>query len=1018
MNSINTNMSALQAQNNMREQNDAMNQAMNRLSSGLRINSAADDAAGSAIASKMEAQVRSLDVAIRNSYDAISMTQTAEGALGEMENILQRVRELSVQASNSTLSTSDRTMIQSEIDALVNEIDAIASNTHFNEVKLLDGSNATVDFQIGIKASDSLTVALQNSDSISLGLSGSTGVEGLTSSRMLKTNYNASGASIAASDVKINGFDAFSTAFATDLSGATVNTAKTIADAINLNTGTHGANANAFNTFTSNAMGTFNMTAIFTINGEDVALASSYSNLVSNINESVSGINASLNSDNSITLSNTTGDDIIINGGQTVGFTSSTQTFTGFIELSNLDGSQVTIEAGSVKNGYTGGAGLLSDVQAIGFNEFSKAGVLETDTVSGTALSANELKVNDVLIGGSVTGAANHVADAINAKTAEHGVTADANNEIEMTFDFSAGASLATDFKINGMSVDLTSATSAANVVTAVNAAGIGDIRASANADGTVKLVSDSGVDIVVANSNNDILVSARDIHGADITKGLSNGVFDLDGLVSGHTVVAGDSTAIDISGSSLVGDVVDSRIVVTMNAAAAYANSAAEGIIVRGTNSAGQAISETILYKNGTQAVGDQIFGTTNFHTVTSVENTSTAPLAGGTIDIGFFGNSDTDGLFTSGTFAGTLNGALNGTDINSYVEVKHASASAATYTITGVGQDGAALSETITMTATANLIVSSENIYKSVTSIALATGTSAGDTEIGTNTVNEDVVFTSSSATAAGELTLSTTGQLTGLRGARVVISGGPDVHLAADGSVNEHTGNYSGTGDAVKFTVTGTDQFGATVTEEITLDKNTGQVHGSTVFDSITKVVTDNALQSAGAKIGLIRQGDRVEAKGNMTLTNANETSIKLEAVSDDHINGLGTTGAQEVIMQKLGAKNQSQSFEVTGKGVSVANESQATASLAKIDAAIDKVSLFRSSFGAVENRIDASINNATTLKVNTEAAMSRIQDADFAAETSRMTKSQILSQAATSMLAQANASKQNLLALLQG
>ena len=1019
MNSINTNMSALQAQNNMREQNDAMNQAMNRLSSGLRINSAADDAAGSAIASKMEAQVRSLDVAIRNSYDAISMTQTAEGALGEMENILQRVRELSVQASNSTLSTSDRTMIQSEIDALINEIDAIAGNTHFNEVKLLDGSNASVDFQIGIKASDALTVALQNSDSISLGLSGSTGVEGLTSSRMLKTDYSASGASIAASDIKINGFDAFSTAFNTNLSTATVNTAKEIADAINLNTGTHGANANAFNTFTSNAMGTFNMSSTFTINGETVALASSYSNLVSNINESVSGITASLNADNSITLSNTTGDDIIINGGQTVGFTSSSQTFTGFIELSNLDGSQVTIEAGSVKNGYTGGAGLLSDVQAIGFNEFSKAGVLETDTVSGTALTANELKVNDVLIGGSVTGAANHVADAINAKTAEHGVTADANNEIEMTFDFSAGASLATDFKINGMAVDLTSATSAANVVTAVNAAGIGDIRASANADGTVKLVSDSGVDIVVANSNNDILVSARDIHGADITKGLSNGVFDLDGLVSGHTVVAGASTAIDISASTLVGDVVDARIVVTMNTAAPFADAAnAEGIIVRGTNSAGQAISETLYYENGASAVGDQIFGSTNFHTVTSIENTSQAPLAGGTIDIGFYGNGDTDGLFTSGTFAGTLNGALNGTDINSFVEVKHTTASAATYTITGVGQDGSALSETITMTNTANLIVSSDNIYKSVTSIALATGTSASDTEIGTSTVNADVVFSSSSATAAGELTLSTTGQLTNLRGARVIVSGGPDVHLAADGTVNEHTGDYSGTGDAVKFTVTGTDLFGATVTEEITLDKNTGQVHGTTAFDSITKVETDNALQAAGAKIGLVRQGDRVEAKGNMTLTNANETAIKLEAVSDDHIAGLASGGAQEVIMQKLGAKNQSQSFEVTGKGVSVANESQATASLAKIDAAIDKVSLFRSSFGAVENRIDASINNATTLKVNTEAAMSRIQDADFAAETSRMTKSQILSQAATSMLAQANASKQNLLALLQG
>ena len=172
MNSINTNMSALAAQQNMQKQNAELDQAMQRLSSGLRINSAADDAAGSAIASKMEAQVRSLDVAIRNSYDAISMTQTAEGALGEMENILQRVRELSVQAANSTLSATDRQMIQSEVDALINELDAIAGNTHFNNVKLLDGSNTDVVFQIGIKDTDSLKVNLQNTDSLSLGLSG------------------------------------------------------------------------------------------------------------------------------------------------------------------------------------------------------------------------------------------------------------------------------------------------------------------------------------------------------------------------------------------------------------------------------------------------------------------------------------------------------------------------------------------------------------------------------------------------------------------------------------------------------------------------------------------------------------------------------------------------------------------------------------------------------------------------------------------------------------------------------
>ena len=123
---------------------------MGRLSSGLRINSAADDATGSAIASKLESQVRSLSVAIRNANDAISLTQTAEGALGEIENILQRMRELSVQAGNGTLNSNDRLQIQLEMDQLATEIDAIASKTNFNQVKLLDGSRSNVTMQIGI----------------------------------------------------------------------------------------------------------------------------------------------------------------------------------------------------------------------------------------------------------------------------------------------------------------------------------------------------------------------------------------------------------------------------------------------------------------------------------------------------------------------------------------------------------------------------------------------------------------------------------------------------------------------------------------------------------------------------------------------------------------------------------------------------------------------------------------------------------------------------------------------------
>jgi flagellin len=147
MTSINTNMSALVANKNLSEQSEKLDQAMSRLSSGLRINSAADDVAGSAIVSKMESQIRSLGVAIRNGHDAISMTQTAEGALGEIENILQRVRELAVQAGNSSLSSVDRQSIQDEVTALVAEVDQISSTTNFNGVKILDGSNDTITFQ-------------------------------------------------------------------------------------------------------------------------------------------------------------------------------------------------------------------------------------------------------------------------------------------------------------------------------------------------------------------------------------------------------------------------------------------------------------------------------------------------------------------------------------------------------------------------------------------------------------------------------------------------------------------------------------------------------------------------------------------------------------------------------------------------------------------------------------------------------------------------------------------------------
>jgi flagellin len=197
-------------------------------------------------------------------------------------------------------------MIQAEVNSLMDEINSIAEKTNFNGVKLLDGSNQSLTFQIGIHDTDSLEVALENSNTKSLGLAFSEGVNLFTSERVSKTNYSATGASIAAADIKINGFNAFASDFSTSLASDS-DAAKTIATAINGNTGVHGAEANAFNTLTSDAKGTFNQTSTFAINSNTVAIASSYQGLVDNINESVSGVEPVLNADNTITFSNKTG---------------------------------------------------------------------------------------------------------------------------------------------------------------------------------------------------------------------------------------------------------------------------------------------------------------------------------------------------------------------------------------------------------------------------------------------------------------------------------------------------------------------------------------------------------------------------------------------------------------------------------------------------------------------------------------------------------------------------------------
>ncbi|MBI5375467.1 MAG: flagellin FliC, partial [Candidatus Schekmanbacteria bacterium] len=171
---INTNIESINAQRNLTKSTSALNKSLEKLSSGLRINRSSDDPAGMAVSEKLKAQVKGFDQAVRNANDAVSLTQTAEGALSEVNNILVRMKELAAQAANGTLSQSDRNNVDKEFQALSSEITRISSVTEFNGTKLIDGSisGTAVSFQIGISNTTNarLSLTMNDLDSSALGL--------------------------------------------------------------------------------------------------------------------------------------------------------------------------------------------------------------------------------------------------------------------------------------------------------------------------------------------------------------------------------------------------------------------------------------------------------------------------------------------------------------------------------------------------------------------------------------------------------------------------------------------------------------------------------------------------------------------------------------------------------------------------------------------------------------------------------------------------------------------------------
>lgn len=496
---INTNVKALFSHQALKVNDRSMTDHMNQLSTGKRINSAKDDAAGLAIGTRMTADLRGISVAIRNANDGISMMQTAEGALGEISNMLQRMRELGVQAANGTMSRGNREALQAEMDQLVAQIDNVADTTNFNGIRLINGQNNPVMLQTGVKEGEQVKVGVVDARSKSLGLQGYA-VEGeMTSGRI-----GSIGTIDATDDVLINNKPAFSSTTTVPLSNT--NAAKVLASALNTNIGQHQVKVTAFNTLrgTTPTADSFAAGAL-TINTKAVGAAGSIAELVANINRDVGGIVATISQAGTIELSNNTGEDIVVASTSTAGFTAGT--YTGYISMDSLTNEGIKLYARSDANGYPGGVGTVADLQRMGLNETGDGSKFTGVSVSATAISvSDDIRINGVRIGTSADSSAIAKASTINMVAEKSGVKATAVTEVQVAVNLNNVA--AATFSINGAAISTTNVLTLADLTSQINSAGVNGIIASASNSGVLILKSAGGADITVNDTSNTAMVT------------------------------------------------------------------------------------------------------------------------------------------------------------------------------------------------------------------------------------------------------------------------------------------------------------------------------------------------------------------------------------------------------------------------------------------------------------------------------------------------------------------------------
>ena len=1086
MSVINTNVKSLIAQDALTVNNRKLSTAMERLSTGSRINSASDDAAGLGIATRMTTQVRGLNMAVRNANDAISVVQTAEGAMTEVADILQRMRELSVQAASDSNTATDRSYLQAEVQQLSDEIDRISETTQFNNMNLLDGSFANKTFQIGANAGQTIDLDVGSMAASQLGVATSTvaSTSSTTSVAAGVTGVSAAGTASTPTVIRL-GFETSDTYdFVLTDDGTGIETTFT-ATALDLSSETSKANfAEDLNTALTNAAVNTVITGStlpLDTDALDLTDTDDYEKVRFTITVGDSGpvavdlrsrllgtTGATPGVDDLVTaataeIQSLFGDEIAVTGGDGVAMV-----------VTDSQGRSISISQGA-GDGYLFGTDSANDgalsVDETTQNPISAAWdgnnlMITNSSGATTTISAFNTASDDgtarVVFDAMVDGQADADFDPVVLSEADvsddlvsfNGVVSPTNLSVTfndtdglsptnlVSFDITDGdgrvMAAMVDLEVNADNADSGAIVAAVQTALALGLAADFADDASFDADeftvtyqdSTLSITSNHGRTMGIENYssayNTASVNGGMDLASRENTYSVQRIAIDAEKLSSNYVLGAGDlDYTLTIDGE-------DSSTASGIDFATLFNGT---------TNVTGEALATALQ----AQIVADTgnvllVAGATGTHDTTDIKVTWDAV--------------ESELVVTDG-----LNRTIAFTEVNNTVGTEVVTGmTAAVLDTTGniINTDSAVVRGAVTAATqvTMQMNLDEMNVNFSVN------GTALGATD-----------WDSSEAFVGSEMQAALDAQMASLNAAYETetfsysVSGNAITFNQSNGGPIEISAFVSGTGyDALTATLTPADGQGDAVSigysEELLTASATGSVatattatlklqgddlvafsisDGTNSYEVSSSAVDISSTSSTAAFASTVNDalaGSSIKASmdtdGTMYFSDSTGGIISLTSFTASSGNAATwspATGQGDAVSVKTGyvgtSTSASSSVTLVAGGtatssvaqISLATQDSASDALTVIDSALEYVNGERSKLGAVENRLTHTVNNLTNIVTNTEASRSRILDTDYATETTELARAQIIQQAATAMLAQANQSSQSVLSLLQ-